>query len=237
MLATLLCALSLLPGMLTGQNADPNAVFMLHATSDGSTITQRHENGSIVFNNKLYALGGRQLKPVEFFDPVANKWQQLATPPWEINHFQPVEFDGKIYAIGAFECCYPRENIHPNVLIYNPASDDWSEGPAIPANRLRGSAGAVVYNDKIYVVGGNTEGHSGGAVAWFDEFDPATNRWKTLADAPNARDHFFAAVVGNKLVAASGRQSALPNPFTNTCLLYTSPSPRDATLSRMPSSA
>ena len=26
-------------------------------------------------------------------------------------------------------------------------------------------------------------------------------------------------------------------PFDNTCLLYTSPSPRDATLSRMPSSA
>ena len=28
-----------------------------------------------------------------------------------------------------------------------------------------------------------------------------------------------------------------PNPTTNICLLYTSPSPRDATLSRMPSSA
>ena len=29
----------------------------------------------------------------------------------------------------------------------------------------------------------------------------------------------------------------LTNSFINTCLLYTSPSPRDATLSRMPSSA
>ena len=28
-----------------------------------------------------------------------------------------------------------------------------------------------------------------------------------------------------------------PNPQLNICLLYTSPSPRDATLSRMPSSA
>jgi len=203
-LASLVLAISMLPGLLSAQNADPSAVFMLHSTSDGSTITERHESGSVVFNNRLYAMGGRQFKPIEYFDPDTNKWVQLATPPWEINHFQPVKFGEKIYVIGAFECCYPQEDIHAN------------QGPAIPANRLRGSAGAAVYNNKIYLLGGNTLGHSGGAVAWFDEFDPATNSWKTLADAPNARDHFFAAVVGNKLVAASGRKSALPNPFTNT---------------------
>ena len=215
-LASLVCVISLLPGMLAGQNADPNAVFTMHSTSDGSTITKRHESGSVVFNNKLYAFGGRQLKPIEFFDPDTNRWERLATPPFEIHHFQPVKLGDKIYAVGAFDCCYPREDIHPNVLIYDPANDDWSEGAAIPVDRLRGSAGAAVYNNKIYLVGGNTMGHDGGAVAWFDEFDPATNSWKRLPDAPNARDHFFAAVVGDKLVAASGRQSTLPNPFTNT---------------------
>ena len=32
-------------------------------------------------------------------------------------------------------------------------------------------------------------------------------------------------------------ENSSASPFNNTCLLYTSPSPRDATLSRMPSSA
>ena len=39
----------------------------------------------------------------------------------------------------------------------------------------------------------------------------------------------FGGVSGNKITAIAGESS--------TCLLYTSPSPRDATLSRMPSSA
>ena len=40
----------------------------------------------------------------------------------------------------------------------------------------------------------------------------------------------------SKLNAAGFRSESAPAMF-NTCLLYTSPSPRDATLSRMPSSA
>ncbi len=211
----MICALS--PGAgVHAQNADPDAVFQLRNTSDGSTITPRHESGAIVINNKLYAFGGRQNRPVESYDPVTNRWTLLGTPPYEINHFQPVYHNGKVYAIGAFECCYPEEDIHPNIRLYDVATDSWSDGPAIPANRLRGSAGAVKYNNRIYIVGGNTLGHNGGAVSWFDVFDPANNSWQALPDAPTARDHFFATVVGDKLIAASGRQSDLPNPFDGT---------------------
>ena len=38
-------------------------------------------------------------------------------------------------------------------------------------------------------------------------------------------------------IAPNNRIPAIVDHETNTCLLYTSPSPRDATLSRMPSSA
>ena len=57
-------------------------------------------------------------------------------------------------------------------------------------------------------------GHNGGAVNWFDEYDPATGVWRVLPDAPNARDHFSAAIAGNKLVVAGGRQSQ--RSFANT---------------------
>jgi len=214
--AKLLLLIAFFPLTGTGQNADPNAMFEIFSSADSSTITARHESGSFVYNNRLYALGGRQFRPVEFFDPVSQTWTVLNTPPFELNHFQPVEFEDKIYAIGAFECCFPQEDIHPTILIYDPVTDVWETGSTIPPARLRGSAGAVLYDDKIYFVGGNTLGHNGGAVPWFDVYDPVADTWQQLPDAPNARDHFFAAIVDDKLVAASGRQSAQPNPFANT---------------------
>jgi len=65
-------------------------------------------------------------------------------------------------------------------------------------------------------VGGNTNGHSGGHVAWFDEYDPRTASWSTLDDAPHSRDHFHAAVVGDKLYAIGGRRTARNNVFNDT---------------------
>ena len=42
---------------------------------------------------------------------------------------------------------------------------------------------------------------------------------------------------GTDVQSTPERLTPYPAPHTRTCLLYTSPSPRDATLSRMPSSA
>ena len=42
---------------------------------------------------------------------------------------------------------------------------------------------------------------------------------------------------GEVLVGASAKRQAVTNPKNTFCLLYTSPSPRDRTRSRMPSSA
>ena len=65
-------------------------------------------------------------------------------------------------------------------------------------------------------MGGNTRGHSGGAVAWFDEFNPATGQWRRLADAPHARDHAGAVVIDGRLVISSGRRTSQPDTFGNT---------------------
>ena len=42
---------------------------------------------------------------------------------------------------------------------------------------------------------------------------------------------------GDKEAAAEAKHTVRSMVYAHTCLLYTSPSPRDATLSRMPSSA
>ncbi len=64
-----------------------------------------------------------------------------------------------------------------------------------------------MYDGKIYVVCGIINGHTSGWVSWLDEFDPKTNEWRTLPNAPRSRDHLHVAVVDDKLVVAGGRRS------------------------------
>lgn len=169
--------------------------------------TERHENAFVKCGTKFYLLGGRGIEPVEIYDPETKMWTKGAIPPIEISHFQAVSLHGLIYVLGAFTGNWPYETPIGNIFIYNPVLDNWIIGPPIPYHRQRGAAGAVVHNEKIYLVGGIVNGHTSGWVSWFDEYDPATNSWKELSAAPYERDHFQTAVTNNKLVVAGGRKS------------------------------
>ncbi|GAB3762253.1 kelch repeat-containing protein [Spirosoma pomorum] len=172
-----------------------------------NTCEVRHENAATLIGDSLYAIGGRGIKPLEALSLKTLVWQRLPTPPVEMNHFQAVSYNDEIYVMGAFKGSFPHETPLPNIYIYSPKTGAWRQGPVIPAERLRGSAGTVVYNDKIYLVCGIIDGHYDGHVAWLDEYDPKTNTWKRLADAPRPRDHFQATVADGKLYVAGGRQS------------------------------
>lgn len=184
--------------------------------SDGSACIPRHETAMVEVGGRYYLIGGRGSRPVQEYDPVERVWRTRGFPPQEIHHFQPVVVDGLVWVVGAFVGGYPNETPISNILIYDPLADSWTTGPAMPPGRNRGSAGAVVHAGKIWFVGGNTLGHNGGAVPWFDVFDPQTGQWTQLPDAPHARDHFLVAISGNRLVAAGGRETDQPNPFDKT---------------------
>ena len=184
--------------------------------SDASIPEPRHETAMVEVSGKAYLIGGRGLKQTQEYDPVGRTWTDLGPPPFEMHHFQPVALDGSIHVVGAFTGGYPNESNVQNVWTFDPAANSWTVGGAIPPGRRRGAAGTVVYDGKIYLVGGNNQGHNGGARPWFDEYDPATGAWTVLPDAPRPRDHFLAVVVGNRLVLAGGRATTQPNPFVGT---------------------
>ncbi len=169
---------------------------------------QRHENGYVRVGSRFFLVGGRGDRPVEIFDPTDGSWSRGAAPPIEIHHFQGVEYDGRIYIVGAMTGRYPTEPPVPVVQIYDPETDQWSEGPEIPADRRRGGAGVVVHDGLIYIVAGIQNGHTDGHVAWLDSFDPRTGEWNRLPDAPRPRDHFHAGIIDGKIYAAGGRRSS-----------------------------
>lgn len=173
-----------------------------------SKPTARHENGFVAVAGRLVLVGGRGDRPLDIYDPKTNTWTKGEQPPFEIHHFQAVDYDGKLYVIGALTGKFPEESPVPDILIYDPVADRWSKGPDIPAQRRRGAAGVAVHDGIVYLAGGNRRGHMSGYVAWLDAFDPRTGKWTALPDAPHARDHFHAAVIDGKLYAAGGRRSA-----------------------------
>ncbi|MEM8897476.1 MAG: kelch repeat-containing protein [Bacteroidota bacterium] len=172
----------------------------------------RHECSFIQTGTNFYMLGGREsATTMERYNIYTKTWDQVASAPKPFNHFQAVEYEGLIWVICAFQNnAFPQEVPADYIHVYDPVKDIWIQGPEIPAGRKRGGAGVVVFNDKFYIVGGNTIGHDGGYVAWFDVYDPVNQTWTSLDDAPNARDHFQSSIIGNKLYIAGGRLSGGP---------------------------
>lgn len=169
--------------------------------------TNRHENALTALGDKLVLVGGRGVKPVESFDIKTNTWTKHVETPLEMSHFQAVAYKGEMWVLGAFTGAYPHEVPIPDIYIFNIEKNEWRKGPSIPEARRRGAAGAFVYKNKIYMICGEVDGHWEGTQAWFDEYDPKTDTWKTLPDAPHVRDHVGASVVGSKLYIAGGRRS------------------------------
>jgi PKD repeat protein len=172
--------------------------------------TGRHECSFVQAGDKFFLMGGRENPlTIDVYDYTTNTWNALVdSAPVEFNHFQAVEYQGLIWVIGAFsDNNFPSEQPEANIWMFDPATQEWIQAPEIPASRRRGSTGLSLYNGKFYISGGNTIGHNGGFVPWFDEFDPATGTWTPLADAPRARDHFHSVVIDDKLYLAGGRLS------------------------------
>jgi len=177
--------------------------------------TGRHETSLVECGGKFYMIGGRESRQIDCFDPETQRWTKMGVTTPLIHHYQPVVWDNKIYMVGAMTGSYPKEPPMTRVQIYDPTLDTWTEGDEMPAQRLRGSAGTVVYHKKIYMVCGITLGHTSGTNNWFDEFDPATGVWTSLPDAPHIRDHFHAVVLDDKLYCIGGRNTSyrhLTNP-------------------------
>ena len=63
--------------------------------------------------------------PVDVYNITTNTWKALKQTPWQLHHFQAVEYKDEIYAICAQYGPYPHEKPYSNIFIYNPLKDSW----------------------------------------------------------------------------------------------------------------
>jgi N-acetylneuraminic acid mutarotase len=206
----LLLALLLSAATLTAAFAQNSDDGTWRVVETKNKIDARSECGLVALNGKLYLLGGDgPAEPVEIYDPKTNEWTKKAMAPFPMHHFQAVAYADKIYVLDAFfQGGFPNQTTMPNSYCYNTTTDRWENLASIHAGRGRAGAGAALHAGKLYLVCGITHGHSSGTNAMFDEYNPATNSWQALPDAPHIRDHCSAVVIGDKLYAVGGRNTS-----------------------------
>jgi N-acetylneuraminic acid mutarotase len=173
-------------------------------------------------NGKLYVFAGLApgWKPkamVVEYDPVSNAWSKKRPMRLASHHVAFASLNNKIYAFGGFAfpgLGPPGWNPVNTAWEYDPAADEWKELAPMPTRR--GAASAGVVNGKIYVTGGANSlpgmtengihpARPHNVVATVEEYDPATNSWKTVRPLLLARNHHVAVGAGDKLYVIGGR--------------------------------
>lgn len=85
-------------------------------------MQRRYKYAAAVMNDRIYVAGGEfdpntQLDSVECYDPVRNKWVQLANMNHPRSLFALVECDGTLYAMGH----------HESVERYDSLGNNWTD--------------------------------------------------------------------------------------------------------------
>lgn len=175
------------------------------------TIATRSDSCFVMVRGKGYLLGGRGLPVTNIFNPQTRTWTDGAAPPFEFHHAQCVVFRNKVFVPASYSGDFPAEVANARMLVYDTKNDRWSSRPGLPEERRRGAAASVLFDAKLYVVGGSQFGHGVGSktVGWMDYYDLATKKWEIEQPTlPIGRDHTGAAIIKGKLCVAGGRISS-----------------------------
>ncbi len=156
----------------------------------------RAEVSYVRAGDMLY-LAGRSRRQ-QAYDPETNTWRDVGPLPEPLDHIQAVALGDRIYYIGGLRQ-WPKPEVG-TVLIYDTRTHTFERGTSMP--RPRGAGGIAVHDGVILYAGGLSDGKP---VPWVDAYDPRRDRWSRLPDMPRPREHFHAAIVGDRLYAIGGR--------------------------------
>jgi N-acetylneuraminic acid mutarotase len=133
---------------------------------------------------------------------VDNSWTTKASMPTARAFLGVAVVNGKIYAIGGGNNGNTTAR-GPTLLNvneeYDPATNTWTTKTPMPTARQ--FFGIAVYKNKIYCIGGSTNGPR---LATNEVYDPATNTWETKTAMPTARAGLSANTVNGRIYLMGG---------------------------------
>jgi uncharacterized protein (TIGR03437 family) len=169
----------------------------------GNMPTARSGSGVAVAGTKIYVAGGVDAAggssgALEVFETETRVWTRLPDMPTARDHLTAKAIRGLVYAIGGRAADALNTNEE-----YNPATGLWRARAPMPTARSRLASGRS--NGRIQVFGGEGScGTSSGVCAQNEEYDPATNAWRSLAPLPSPRHSLNGATIDGRVFTVGG---------------------------------
>ncbi len=137
-------------------------------------------------------------------------WQRKADMLIPVQEIYPAVFQGEIYVAGGLSSELPKQQgqMTAQVQIYNPKTNQWRYGPALPEGRHH--AQLVAVNDQLFLVGGFIQANGGNWSASADvlQLNLEQQRWFKVASLPAPLSETVSWVLDNKIHLISGRSPA-----------------------------
>ncbi len=140
--------------------------------------------------------------------PGPGSWQRVRPLPVERFEAPAAALDGKLYYLGGITDNCPDGAAACTVAdvdVYDPASGEWTAGPALPADSARHHLAIAVLDGRLWVLGGFT------GILGIQQFLPVpatyvldAGTWQRRADQPLARGAATAQAIDGRIYVAGG---------------------------------
>ena len=176
---------------------------------------------------KIYVVGGmdntgQSLSIVEVYDPVANNWTTVTSMSQKRDNPGTAVVNQRLYVFGGRERTSAGIEINGTkntAEVYDPVSGIWSPIASMPTGRRTMVVGTL--NNKIQVIGGEKNLSDPDYIFRSNEqYDPITDTWVSLPNAPNPRHGAAYSTINNKLFISGGGYKA-GSSFTTDSEVYT----------------
>lgn len=189
----------------------------------------RQEHGVALLDDQIFVIGGvrhnnnntvETVNLVEYFTISSQKWHVAAPLPQAVNHANTIAVDGKIYLLGSL-AAGANWTALPDTYVYTPRNDSWTELAAMPEGTARGSSAVGVYNDTIYLAGGQlfleiVPPYRQPGLDLVSSYNVRSNSWnEALPKLLQARQHSSGTVVGSIFYVIGDREFDIES-FHNT---------------------
>jgi N-acetylneuraminic acid mutarotase len=165
----------------------------------------RSSHDAAVLGSKLYVVGGWELKGdgggewhetayvCDLAQPQA-QWQQIAKPPFNRRALAVAAYGEKLYVIGGMDDSNEQTTA---VAIYDPQSNQWSNGPAVPGENVDGF-GIAAFGTQAGLFVSTRTGN-------IDRLNDDGRGWTTAGKLKHPRYfHRLVAADENRLIAVGG---------------------------------
>ncbi len=178
----------------------------------------RAAGAAVYLNGRIWLLGGEGPgRETQAYDINTGEWELFPNEIGKLyDHMQAVAFENEIWWMGGRS----ESNTSNGVVIFNPVSGQWREGPAMLFRRS-GFAAKVVQG-QIMVVGGEAvSGISFSLVESAEVFAPGAEGWVNSLNSPMSVHGTTGAVVNGQFILTAGSTIAGANSSNSATQIFT----------------